>query len=42
VLADMDWQGRARKVMLWANRNGMSYVLDRTNGEFLKGNRSSK
>jgi len=36
VLADMDWQGRARKVMLWANRNGMSYVLDRATGEFLK------
>src|SRR5215813_10352566 len=37
VLADMDWQGRPRKVMLWANRNGMTYVLDRTNGQFLKG-----
>jgi alcohol dehydrogenase (cytochrome c) len=37
VLADMDWQGSARKVMLWANRNGMTYVLDRTTGEFLKG-----
>jgi alcohol dehydrogenase (cytochrome c) len=37
VLADMDWQGKPRKVMLWANRNGMSYVLDRTSGEFLKG-----
>jgi alcohol dehydrogenase (cytochrome c) len=37
VLADMDWQGRPRKVMLWANRSGMYYVLDRTNGEFLKG-----
>jgi alcohol dehydrogenase (cytochrome c) len=37
VLADMDWQGRARKVMLWANRNGMFYVLDRTTGEFLRG-----
>jgi alcohol dehydrogenase (cytochrome c) len=37
VLADLDWQGRARKVMLWANRNGMYYVLDRTTGEFLKG-----
>ncbi|HKH73626.1 MAG TPA: PQQ-binding-like beta-propeller repeat protein, partial [Vicinamibacterales bacterium] len=29
VLADMDWQGSPRKVMLWANRNGMAYVLDR-------------
>jgi alcohol dehydrogenase (cytochrome c) len=37
VLADLDWQGRPRKVMLWANRNGIFYVLDRATGEFLKG-----
>jgi alcohol dehydrogenase (cytochrome c) len=37
VLADMAWQGRSRKLMLWANRNGFFYVLDRTNGEFLLG-----
>jgi alcohol dehydrogenase (cytochrome c) len=37
VLADMEWQGRPRKVMLWANRNGLSYVLDRVTGEFLLG-----
>ena len=37
VLADIDWQGRARKVMLFANRNGIFYVLDRATGEFLKG-----
>src|SRR5262245_21549253 len=37
VLADMDWQGRPRKVMLWANRSGMYYVLDRVTGEFLEG-----
>jgi alcohol dehydrogenase (cytochrome c) len=37
VLADLEWQGRPRKVMLWANRNGFSYVLDRASGEFLKG-----
>jgi alcohol dehydrogenase (cytochrome c) len=37
VLADMDWQGSPRKVMLWANRNGLMYVLDRNTGEFLKG-----
>jgi alcohol dehydrogenase (cytochrome c) len=37
VLADMDWKGRPRKVMLWANRNGFFYVLDRTTGEFLQG-----
>ncbi len=37
VLADMEWKGRARKVMLWANRNGFWYVLDRATGEFLQG-----
>src|SRR6185436_3117197 len=37
TLADIEWQGRPRKVMLWANRNGVMYVLDRTTGEFLKG-----
>jgi alcohol dehydrogenase (cytochrome c) len=37
VLVDMDWKGRPRKVMLWANRNGHFYVLDRTTGEFLLG-----
>jgi alcohol dehydrogenase (cytochrome c) len=37
VLVDMTWQGRARQVMLWANRNGLMYVLDRTTGELLAG-----
>lgn len=37
VLADLDWQGKSRKVMLWANRNGLMYVLDRLTGEFLMG-----
>ncbi len=37
VLADIPWQGRLRKVMLWANRNGLAYVIDRTTGEFLLG-----
>jgi alcohol dehydrogenase (cytochrome c) len=37
VLADAAWNGRMRKLMLWANRNGFFYVLDRTNGEFLSG-----
>jgi alcohol dehydrogenase (cytochrome c) len=37
VLTDMEWQGRQRKVMLWANRNGFWYVLDRATGEFLRG-----
>ena len=37
ILADLQWQGRPRKVMLWANRNGVAYVLDRLSGEFLLG-----
>jgi alcohol dehydrogenase (cytochrome c) len=37
VLADMEWKGKLRRVMLWANRNGFYYVLDRTTGEFLQG-----
>ncbi|HEX6896836.1 MAG TPA: PQQ-binding-like beta-propeller repeat protein, partial [Bryobacteraceae bacterium] len=37
VLADMDWNGSRRKLMLWGNRNGNFYVLDRSNGEFLLG-----
>ena len=37
VLADIEFRGRMRKVMLWANRNGLAYVLDRTTGEFLQG-----
>jgi alcohol dehydrogenase (cytochrome c) len=37
VLADITWQGRPRKVMLFANRNGFFYVLDRETGQFLLG-----
>jgi alcohol dehydrogenase (cytochrome c) len=37
VLADIQWQGRPTKVMMWGNRNGYFYVLDRTNGKFLLG-----
>ena len=37
VLADLDWKGARRKVMLWANRNAFFYVLDRASGEFLLG-----
>ncbi len=37
VLANIDWKGQPRKVMLWANRNGFFYVLDRTTGQFLLG-----
>jgi alcohol dehydrogenase (cytochrome c) len=35
VLVDMEWQGRPRKLMLWANRNGFFYALDRVTGQFL-------
>ena len=35
VLVDADWQGRPRKLLLQANRNGFFYVLDRTDGELL-------
>lgn len=37
VLVDMNWQGRPRKLMLFANRNGFFYVLDRVTGEYLLG-----
>jgi alcohol dehydrogenase (cytochrome c) len=37
VLADIQFKGSPRKTMLWANRNGMFYVLDRTSGQFLLG-----
>jgi alcohol dehydrogenase (cytochrome c) len=37
VLADVEFKGRMRKVMLFANRNGLMYMLDRTSGEFLQG-----
>lgn len=37
VLADVDWKGTERRVLLWANRNGFFYALDRANGEFLRG-----
>ena len=31
----MEWQGKPRKLMLFANRNGFFYVLDRVTGQFL-------
>jgi alcohol dehydrogenase (cytochrome c) len=37
VLVDLVWNGTPRKLMLWANRNGFFYVLDRTNGAFVRG-----
>jgi alcohol dehydrogenase (cytochrome c) len=37
VLADVEFKGQMRKAMLFANRNGLLYLLDRTTGEFLQG-----
>jgi alcohol dehydrogenase (cytochrome c) len=37
VLANADWNGSPRKLMLWGNRNGFFYVLDRGTGKFLAG-----
>jgi alcohol dehydrogenase (cytochrome c) len=37
VLVDTEWQGRTRKTLMFANRNGVFYVLDRESGQFLLG-----
>jgi len=37
VLAEMEWKGEHRRLLLTGNRNGFFYVLDRTNGKFLLG-----
>jgi len=37
VLVDRMWRGQMRKLLLHADRNGMFYVLDRTDGAFLSG-----
>jgi alcohol dehydrogenase (cytochrome c) len=37
VLADMNWRGAPAKLMLWANRNGFFYVLNRETGRVLSG-----
>jgi alcohol dehydrogenase (cytochrome c) len=37
ALIDAMWEGKPRKLMVQANRNGFFYVLDRTNGKFLLG-----
>jgi alcohol dehydrogenase (cytochrome c) len=36
MLTDLDWNGVRRPLILWANRNGFFYVLDRSTGEFLR------
>ncbi len=37
VLVDQTYRGLNRKLLLQADRNGMFYVLDRTDGKFLSG-----
>jgi alcohol dehydrogenase (cytochrome c) len=37
LMANITWQGQPRKAILWANRNGFFYALDRTTGQFLLG-----
>ena len=37
ILADSEFGGQSRKLMLWPNRNAFFYVLDRETGEFLLG-----
>lgn len=37
VLVDRKIDGRSRELVLFANRNGFYYVLDRENGEFITG-----
>jgi alcohol dehydrogenase (cytochrome c) len=43
VLADETWEGKPRKLLFHGDRNGIFYVLDRTNGQVLRtGNLSTK
>ena len=35
VLVDANWKGKPRKLLMSAQRSGVFYVIDRTNGEFL-------
>ncbi len=37
VLVDRPWQGKPRKLVLFANRNAFYYALDRESGEYLLG-----
>ena len=37
ILADMEIEGKTRKVIMQAPKNGFFYVIDRINGEFISG-----
>jgi PQQ-dependent dehydrogenase (methanol/ethanol family) len=36
ILVDIQWEGKPRKVLVHPDRNGVLYVIDRTNGEVLR------
>ena len=36
ILVDIEWQGQKRRALVHPDRNGLLYVLDRTNGEVLR------
>lgn len=38
ILADLTIEGKPRKVLMQAPKNGFFYVIDRTNGQFISGN----
>jgi alcohol dehydrogenase (cytochrome c) len=42
ALIDTNWQGKPRKLLVQANRNGFLYLLDRTDGTFLFGTKYAK
>jgi alcohol dehydrogenase (cytochrome c) len=42
ALIDANWQGKPRKLLVQANRNGFFYVLDRIDGKFLFGTKYVK
>ena len=42
ALIDANWQGKPRKLLVQANRNGFFYVLDRSDGKFLFGTKYIK
>ncbi len=37
ILADLEIEGKMRKVLMQASKNGFFYIIDRTNGEFISG-----
>ncbi|MCZ6831724.1 MAG: PQQ-dependent dehydrogenase, methanol/ethanol family [Gammaproteobacteria bacterium] len=38
ILADIEWEGKTRKVLMQAPKNGFFYVIDRVSGELLSAN----